>query len=271
MKFSCIQTEPKASFEDAISEALSLSKKAIKYDSEFICLPEYCGGLLTDSGAFCPPSESENKHPFLNEFISFAKQNKVFILLGSIAIKGKSNKIINRSFILDDNGKIISRYDKIHLFDVNLSQNQTFKESELVSGGNQLTTCETRYGTLGQTICYDIRFPYLYRDLAQKGAEIIFIPAVFTKKTGEAHWHVLNRSRAIENGAYVISPSAVGKIKGGGEGYGHSLIVNPWGNVIADAGAQRGIISADINLSDVKDTRSKIPSLNHDKEYTFKN
>ena len=271
MKFSCIQTEPKSSFEDALSEALSLSKKAIKEDSEFICLPEYCGGLMTEAGVFCPPSETENSHPFLNEFISFAKQNRVFILLGSIAIKGKLNKIINRSFVLNDNGKIISRYDKIHMFDVNLSKKQTFKESELVSGGNILTICETKHGVLGQTICYDIRFPYLYRDLSQKGAEILFIPAVFTKKTGEAHWHVLNRSRAIENCAYVISPSAVGKIKGGGEGYGHSLIVNPWGTILADAGAQRGIITADINLSDVKDTRSKIPSLNHDKEYTFKN
>jgi predicted amidohydrolase len=119
---------------------------------------------------------------------------------------------------------------------------------------------------LGQTVCYDIRFPYLYRELSQSGAQIIFIPAVFTQKTGEAHWHVLNRARAIENGVFIVSPGAIGKIQGGGGGYGHSLVVNPWGEIISDGGDKRGISLAEINLDEVQQVRNKIPSLTHDKK-----
>ncbi len=270
MKFACLQTQPKPNFDDAISESLDLAQKAIKQKAKFICLPEYCGGLKTTLGAFSPPAMVEDKHPVLNEFISFAKKNNVYILLGSIAIQDKSGKIINRSIILNDDGKIISRYDKIHLFDVNLSKTQTYRESQFVKAGSTLSVCSTKYGVLGQTICYDIRFPQIYRELAQNGAEILFIPAVFNKKTGQAHWHVLNRSRAIENCSFVISPCSVGLIQGGGEGYGHSIIINPWGKIIADAGESRGLIVAEINVEEVKQARFKIPSLTHDRTYKFK-
>ena len=265
-KISCVQTEPKPDFENALKEIFSLADEAINLGAQFITLPEYCGGLKTENGKLSPPSSSENEHLVLNEIKKYSKQKKVFILLGSIAILNSDGKIYNRSYIIDDKGFIVSRYDKVHLFDVDLSETEKYRESNSVTGGQIINVCNTKFGMLGQTVCYDIRFPYLYRELSQAGAQIIFIPAVFTQKTGEAHWHVLNRARAIENGVFIVSPGAIGKIQGGGGGYGHSLVVNPWGEIISDGGDKRGISLAEINLDEVQQVRNKIPSLTHDKK-----
>ena len=197
------------------------------------------------------------------------QNKKKFILIGSIAISGAAEKILNCSYIIDDFGNIISCYDKIHLFDFKLSENELYRESATVHGGETSVICQTPLGCFGQTICYDLRFPHLFRDLSQAGAEILFVPAAFTKKTGEAHWHILNRARAIENGAFVVAPCAVGKVEGGGECYGHSLIINPWGEVLADAGADSGFINVNIDLAEVDSTRKRIPSLSHDKVFEF--
>ena len=176
---------------------------------------------------------------------------------------------MNRSFIIDDCGNIISRYDKIHLFDITLSAKKSYRESATVHGGQTAVICQTPLGCFGQTICYDLRFPHLYRDLSQSGAEILFVPAAFTKKTGEAHWHVLNRARAIENGAFVVAPCAIGKVEGGGESYGHSLIINPWGEILVDGGADSGFINVNINLEEVNSARNRMPSLSHDRAFVF--
>ena len=265
-KIACVQTEPKPDFENALKEIFSLADEAINLGAQFITFPEYCGGLKTENGKLSPPSSSENEHLVLNEIKKYSKQKKVFILLGSIAILNSDGKIYNRSYIIDDKGFIVSRYDKVHLFDVDLSETEKYRESNSVTGGQIINVCDTKFGMLGQTVCYDIRFPYLYRELSQAGAQIIFIPAVFTQKTGEAHWHVLNRARAIENGVFIVSPGAIGKIQGGGSGYGHSLVVNPWGGIISDGGDKRGISLAEINLDEVQQVRNKIPSLTHDKK-----
>ena len=265
-KIACVQTEPKPDFENALKEIFSLADEAINLGAQFITLPEYCGGLKTENGKLSPPSSAENEHLVLNEIKKYSKQKKVFILLGSIAILNSDGKIYNRSYIIDDKGFIVSRYDKVHLFDVDLSETEKYRESNSVTGGQIINVCDTKFGMLGQTVCYDIRFPYLYRELSQAGAQIIFIPAVFTQKTGEAHWHVLNRARAIENGVFIVSPGAIGKIQGGGGGYGHSLVVNPWGEIISDGGDKRGISLAEINLDEVQQVRNKIPSLTHDKK-----
>ena len=265
-KIACVQTEPKPDFENALKEIFSLADEAVNLGAQFITLPEYCGGLKTENGKLSPPSSSENEHLVLNEIKKYSKQKKVFILLGSIAILNSDGKIYNRSYIIDDKGFIVSRYDKVHLFDVDLSETEKYRESNSVTGGQIINVCNTKFGMLGQTVCYDIRFPYLYRELSQAGAQIIFIPAVFTQKTGEAHWHVLNRARAIENGVFIVSPGAIGKIQGGGGGYGHSLVVNPWGGIISDGGDKRGISLAEINLDEVQQVRNKIPSLTHDKK-----
>ena len=266
---ACLQTSPRPDFQAALDEAISLAEKATAAGADIITLPEYCGGLKTAGSAFAPPFETEENHPVLKGLRDFAKNKKKFILIGSIAISGPADKILNRSYIIDDFGNIISRYDKIHLFDIKLSENELYRESATVHGGETAVICQTPLGCFGQTICYDLRFPHLFRDLSQAGAEILFVPAAFTKKTGEAHWHVLNRARAIENGVFVVAPCAVGKVEGGGECYGHSLIINPWGEVLADAGADSGFINVNIDLEEVDSTRKRIPSLSHDKAFEF--
>ena len=266
---ACLQTSPSPDFQAALDEAISLAEKATAAGADIITLPEYCGGLKTAGSTFAPPFETEENHPVLKGLRDFAKNKKKFILIGSIAISGPADKILNRSYIIDDFGNIISRYDKIHLFDIKLSENELYRESSTVHGGEIAVICQTPLGCFGQTICYDLRFPHLFRDLSQAGAEILFVPAAFTKKTGEAHWHVLNRARAIENGVFVVAPCAVGKVEGGGECYGHSLIINPWGEVLADAGADSGFINVNIDLEDVDSTRKRIPSLSNDKAFEF--
>jgi predicted amidohydrolase len=266
---ACLQTSPSPDFQAALDEAISLAEKATVAGADIMTLPEYCGGLKKEGSIFAPPFETEENHPVLKGLRDFAKNKKKFILIGSIAISGPADKILNRSYIIDDFGNIISRYDKIHLFDIKLSENELYRESSTVHGGETAVICQTPLGCFGQTICYDLRFPHLFRDLSQAGAEILFVPAAFTKKTGEAHWHVLNRARAIENGVFVVAPCAVGKVEGGGECYGHSLIINPWGEVLADAGADSGFINVNIDLEEVDSTRKRIPSLSHDKAFEF--
>jgi len=269
INIACLQTKPRSDFKSSLDEAIALAEEAIEAGADMLTLPEYCGGLKTEGSAFAPPFESEESHPVLKGLRDFAKKWKKYLLIGSIAIRGTSGKILNRSYIIDDFGKILSRYDKIHLFDINLSKNKTFFESSTVQGGLSAVICETPFGCFGQTICYDLRFPHLFRKLSQSGAEILFVPSAFTKKTGEAHWHVLNRARAIENGAFVVAPCSIGKIEGGGESYGHSLIINPWGEILADGGANSGFINANINLEEVSSARGRIPSLSHDKSFVI--
>ena len=269
INIACLQTKPRSDFKSSLDEAIALAEEAIEAGADMLTLPEYCGGLKTEGSAFAPPFESEESHPVLKGLRDFAKNWKKYLLIGSIAIRGTSGKILNRSYIIDDFGKILSRYDKIHLFDINLSKKNSFFESSTVQGGLSAVICETPFGCFGQTICYDLRFPHLFRKLSQSGAEILFVPSAFTKKTGEAHWHVLNRARAIENGAFVVAPCSIGKIEGGGESYGHSLIINPWGEILADGGANSGFINANINLEEVSSARGRIPSLSHDKSFVI--
>jgi predicted amidohydrolase len=266
---ACLQTSPKPDFQSALEEAIVLAEESIEAGADFIALPEYCGGLKTEGSAFAPPFATEENHPVLKGLRDFAKKRKKYLLIGSIAVTGPAGKILNRSYIVDEFGDILSRYDKIHLFDIKFSEKESYCESATVSGGQAAVICQTPLGCFGQTICYDLRFPHLYRKLSQAGAKILLVPAAFTKKTGEAHWHVLNRARAIENGAFVVAPCAVGKVEGGGESYGHSLIINPWGEILADAGSDSGLINANIDLEEVNSARMRIPSLKHDKTFQF--
>ena len=266
MKISCLQTEPKETIEQALVEAIDLASIAINDDSKFLFLPEYCGGIVSNGKLYTPPSDTERNHLFLKEFKNFCKKNSIWVLIGSIAIKLDDEKIVNRSFIVNPNGKIVSKYDKIHMFDIAINGEEHY-ESSTIAFGNKAVIANTDLGFIGHSICYDIRFPTLYRKLAQAGAEILVIPAAFTKTTGSAHWHILNRSRAIENVCYVISPCAVGEIPGGGESYGHSLIINPWGKIIEDAQDHRGIISTTIDTNLVSNFRKQLPSLLHDKNF----
>ncbi len=268
LSIACLQTAPADSFEAALAAALPLAEQAIANGAQFLFLPEYCGGLASDGPALAPPVAAEDTHPFLTAFRAFAAAHGVWIMLGSIAVEGPDGMIINRGYVLDDKGNIKSRYDKIHLFDVQISPDEVYLESARVVAGGQAVLVDTPFGRIGHTICYDIRFPGLYRELAQAGADIICIPAAFTQKTGQAHWHVLNRARAIENGVFIVSPCAVGPVPGGGLTYGHSLVVDPWGQVVADGGEAPGLVMATIDTGLVATTRARIPSLQHDRDFT---
>ncbi len=248
---------------------MPLAEAAVKAGAEFIFLPEYCGGLASEGAALRPPAAQEKDHPMLGMFQAFARDYKVWVMLGSIAVTAPDAKILNRGYIIDSTGIIQSHYDKIHLFDVQISEQELYRESAHVLPGAAVQMTLACGMQLGHTICYDLRFPKLFRDLAQAGAEAIAVPAAFVKNTGQAHWHVLNRARAIENGCFIIAPCAVGPIPGGGESYGHSLIVDPWGQVLVDGGEDRGFIQATIDLSHPQRVRSKIPSLTHDRAYSL--
>lgn len=256
---------------EAIDEALPLAKSAAEQGAKIIFLPEYAGGLKSEGRRIAPPSSHEDTHEFLNTMRGFARDNGVWVQVGSVAIDGPDGKLINRGFMLDDQGEISARYDKIHLFDVDLAEGAVYRESDTVCSGGEAVVYATPFANIGHTICYDLRFPGLFRDLAQAGAEILCCPAAFTKMTGEAHWHILNRARAIENTRFVVSACAVGDVPGGGQTYGHSLIIDPWGKVLADGGAEPGIICAEIDLDLVQETASKVPSLTHDRDYSKPN
>jgi predicted amidohydrolase len=267
LTIACLQTRPMPDFDSAIAEALSLAQQAVDGGAELLCLPEYCGGLMSRGGAIVPPSAAEDSHPVLATLRSFAAEAKVWMQIGSIAVDGPDGTIINRGFLVDAEGIIRARYDKIHMFDIQLSEAEVYRESTYVTAGAEAVIEQTPWARIGHTICYDLRFPQLYRDLAQAGAEILTVPAAFTQKTGEAHWHVLNRARAIENGAFVVAACAHGPCPGGGDAYGHSLIIDPWGEVLADGGTGPGVVQATIDLDAVATARAKIPSLKHDRDY----
>ncbi len=267
LTIACLQTRPMPDFDSAISEALGLAREAAESGAELLCLPEYCGGLVADGAVIRPPAAPDGAHPMVDALAGFAAQAGVWIQIGSVAVEGPEDGIINRGDLLDGQGAVRARYDKIHMFDIQLSEAEVYRESAFVRAGGTAVIEETPWAKVGHTICYDLRFPQLYRDLAQAGAEILTVPAAFTQKTGEAHWHVLNRARAIENGAFVVAACAHGECPGGGAAFGHSLIVDPWGEVLADGGVGAGVAMAKIDLDAVAQARAKIPSLTHDRNY----
>ncbi len=266
---ACIQTAPHPDFDSAIAAATPLIEEAVASGARFLALPEYCGGLRSDGPVLAPPSAPERSHPVIGAVAGMAAKHRVWILIGSVAVDGPGGRIYNRSLVVDDKGNVTSRYDKLHLFDIQLSAGQTYRESAVVEPGKRAVIARTAFGLVGLTICYDLRFPGLYRDLAMAGAEILAVPAAFIATTGKAHWHVLNRSRAIENGSFVLAPCASGPIPGGGQSYGHSLIVDPWGRILADGGEGEGVVLAELDLDMVDETRSRIPSLTHGRDYAF--
>ena len=268
VRIGCVQSRPLATFDEAIEEARRIAGGAVAAGAELVCLPEYCGGLKSEGGLLVPPSAVEAQHPVLDALRGFARESRVWILIGSIAVDGPGDRLVNRGYLVDDQGKIRAWYDKIFLFDVDLSPTQQYRESAVVAPGGHAVVADTPWGRLGMTICYDLRFPQLYRTLAQAGAEILAVPAAFTKVTGEAHWHVLNRARAIENGAVVVAPCAVGAVPGGGAAYGHSLVVAPWGEVLADGGDGVGYAVTTVDVETVAAARGRIPSLRHDRPFS---
>ena len=268
-KAACIQNCATPDVHHDIAVLARLIGEAAREGARFIATPEYCAGLDTKDGLLTPYAVREAEHPVIPAMAELARRHGAWLLIGSIGVKAPDGRVFNRSLMLTPEGQIAARYDKIHLFDVSLGDGNDYRESATIAPGGEAVISPCTEGLIGLSVCYDLRFAALYRCLAQAGAEILAIPAAFTRITGEAHWHVLNRARAIENGAYVISPCQYGTLAGGSECFGHSLIVDPWGRVLADGGTGEGFILADIDLDLVAETRRRIPSLRHDRPYSI--
>jgi len=266
-KAACIQTTATPGLRHDIGVLGAMIREAAEAGAAFVATPEYCAGLDTRDGKMFPVAHEEADHPALPVMQALARDLGIWLLIGSIGVKAPDGRIFNRSFMLDPQGSIAARYDKIHLFDIDLGEGRLYCESATIAAGGKGVIAPCAEGTIGLSICYDIRFPGLYRAYAQAGAEMLAAPAAFTRVTGAAHWHVLQRARAIENGAYVISPGQCGTLSGGAECFGHSLIVDPWGRVLADGGDAPGIVMAEIDLEQVRETRRRIPSLRHDRAF----
>ena len=265
---ACVQLRSGEDVAQNIRDAQALIRDAARGGAQFIATPENTSLMAADGGAKLSQSFDEAHDPALPAFAALAKELGVWLLIGSLAIKVSDSKTANRSFLIGPDGAIKARYSKIHLFDVDLAGGESYRESSTVAGGDTAVLAETPWGKIGLSICYDMRFAGLYRALAQKGAFAFTAPSAFTVPTGEAHWHVLLRARAIENGAYMIAPAQGGTHANGRKTYGHSLIVDPWGTVLAEAGTEPGVIFAEIDPALSAEARGKIPSLRHDRDFT---
>lgn len=264
---ACVQLRSSDDVAENIRVTSDLIREAKGKGAQFIATPENTTLMAPDGGAKLERSFSEDRDPALPAFTALAKELNIWLLIGSLAIKVSDTKTANRSFLIDPNGAINARYDKIHLFDVDLPSGETYRESNTVAGGSRTAIADLPWGKVGLTICYDLRFPQLYRALAQKGAFLLTVPSAFTDTTGKAHWHVLLRARAIENGAFVIAPAQGGTHANGRQTYGHSLIVAPWGEILAEGGVDPGVVVADIDPALVDAARGRVPNLRHDRPF----
>ena len=266
---SCLQYTSTTNELHTLEMIKPLINKAIDLGSDIIALPECATAIQGDPSNTIKLAKTQSENISLKIFKEIAKTNSVHILIGSLPIK-TNNKITNRSFLIGPNGKTLYKYDKIHMFDVNLPNGESYKESDTYSPGSKAVLAKVKLQKIvkiGMTICYDLRFPKLFQDLAINGAEIITVPSAFSKNTGKLHWHTLLRARAIETGCFIIAPAQTGTHCKGRKTYGHSLIISPWGKIIADAKKETNLINAKINLDIVKEARLAIPNLNAQRKY----
>ena len=247
-------------------DAVALIREAAGQGAHYVQTPEMTSLVERSREALFEKIGPQERDPTLAGLRETAREKGVFIHIGSLAVL-TGERVANRAFLIDPAGEIAASYDKIHLFDVGLPNGESWRESRTYSGGDRAVVAETPWGYLGVTICYDVRFPALYRALAEAGASYLSAPACFTRQTGEAHWHVLHRARAVETGSFMISAAQAGKHEDGRETYGHSLIVDPWGRVLAEAGTEPGVVLAEIDPAKVADARQRIPALKHGRPF----
>lgn len=264
---ACIQTNSGRDLEANLAAALALAREAARGGAELIALPEVVGLVEPDPAALAAQSPGEADHPVLAAFSELAESLGRWVLLGSITVGLGGGRLANRSLLIDAAGRVAARYDKIHLFDVDLPDGQRFRESDRYRAGTAACLAETPWAGVGMTVCYDLRFPGLYWDLAQAGAQVLTVPSAFTARTGRDHWHVLLRARAVETGCYVVAPAQCGRHAEGRESYGHSLVVDPWGRVLADGGDAPGVVRAGIDLAHVAAARAMLPTLANARRY----
>ncbi len=267
-RVACLQMNSGSDLAANLEQLKRMVADAAGNGAGFVLSPEYCllmdgSGRVMREGAL--PADGGSA---LAELRALAAQLNVWLLLGSLTLKTGEERIVNRSYLIAADGAIVAAYDKIHMFDVTLPDGKVIRESSAYRPGEQAVIAATPWGKLGMTVCYDLRFPHLYRTLAQQGAEFLSIPSSFQRQTGKAHWHTLLKARAIENAAYVLAPAMCGEHAGNRQTYGHALMVDPWGEVLADGGEEPGIIYADIDPVRVAKIRGMMPSLQHDRPYS---
>ena len=272
---ACVQFTAGPDPEPNLRQVTELIRQARGAGADLIMTPEV-SNFIESGRKRRDKARREADDPFLAGMRNLAHETGAWILVGSLVIDpaGESGaeageeRLANRSFLIDAEGAIVARYDKIHMFDIDLPGGESYRESNAYRPGGRSVVAETPWGRLGMTVCYDVRFPHLYRALAQTGADFLAVPSVFTVPTGTAHWHVLLRARAIENGCFVFAPAQWGEHAGGRRSYGHSLIVDPWGEIMADGGEAPGIITAQIDPVRIAKARGMVPSLQHDRGFT---
>jgi deaminated glutathione amidase len=248
-------------------DAVRMIGEAKSAGADYVLTPEMTNILAAKREQLFSVVVEEEADASLATLREVARKLGIYVHIGSLAIKISPDRAANRSFLIGPKGDILARYDKIHMFDVDLAGGESYRESRNYRPGELAVLADLPWGRLGLTVCYDLRFPALYRALAEAGATMLAIPSAFTKQTGEAHWHVLMRARAIENGSFVFAAAQGGKHENGRDTYGHSLIVDPWGRIIAEGGTEPGVIMAEINPAEVASARARIPSLQHGRRF----
>lgn len=269
LKVACAQLNSGIDIAVNVNTASAMIREAAAAGATLIATPEMTSLMNHAPGALYASSKPEADDPALTAFRALAAELRVWLLIGSLHIREEGGMCANRSFLIGPAGDIAARYDKIHRFDVQLSATNVHRESRDFTAGDEAVVAALPDARLGMTVCYDVRFPHLHRDLAKAGAEILAVPAAFNSVSGAAHWHVLLRARAIETGCFVIAPAQCGVHEDGRKTYGHSLIISPWGAIIAEAGDEPCVISAELDLDEVAAARGKIPALTHDMPYTL--
>ena len=265
---ACVQVSAGPEIGPNLAAAAMLVRRARDAGADFVTLPENVSLIVQGRAKVLARVRPEADHPALPCFRELARETGAWLLVGSLGILLEDGRVANRGFLIDGAGEIQARYDKIHMFDVDLPNGESYRESATFRPGERAVIGQTPWGGLGMTICYDLRFAYLFRALAQSGAEIITVPAAFTAPTGRAHWHTLLRARAIETGCFVLAPAQCGVHDEGRLTYGHSLIVSPWGEILAEAGEEPGVITARIDMARVAECRAMVPALRHDRAFT---
>ena len=253
-----------------LDQGAKLIREAAARGASFIQTPEVSNMMQTDRIALFENLQSEDDDHSLAAYRDLARELRIHLNIGSLALQATPDRAVNRSFLIGPSGDILARYDKIHMFDIDLGGGESYRESANYQPGETAVVTELPWGKLGMTICYDVRFPALYRALAEAGASFLTVPSAFTRKTGEAHWHTLLRARAIENGCFVFAAAQAGLHENRRETFGHSLIVDPWGAVLAEGGGtEPGIVLATIEPAKVTAARKAVPSLQHGRRFSF--
>jgi deaminated glutathione amidase len=266
---ACIQLNSAREAAPNIAAAGELVRRARDKSADLIMTPEVSDMIEPNRTLRLEKARREADHPMLAAFRDLARETGAWLLLGSIVVRRDDGdeRLANRSFLLAPDGAIAARYDKIHMFDVELAGGESYRESNAFRPGESAVLAALPWGVLGMTVCYDLRFPYLYRALAKGGADFLSIPSAFTVPTGRAHWHVLMRARAVETGCFVFAPAQWGEHAQGRKTYGHSLIIAPWGEILAEAEDGTGFIIAEIDRAKIAEARRAVPSLTHDRPF----